>query len=559
MSLSRRTFLEALAASTAVLALPPVSRLFAGGGRPHVQSGNPLFLPPLLTGETLTAGPSTVELWPGVQTPVLGLNGTTPGPTIRLRRGETFSTRLVNTIDEPLILHWHGIFAPSAMDGHPKHAIQPGETFEYSFPIIQRAGTFFYHSHTHGKTARQIYRGLAGLFLVDDDEQDALGLPAGEFDVPLLLQDRRFDEQKHLLYNPDDSTHMDGFIGDTALINGTPDAELTVKRALYRFRLVNGSNARIYKIVFGNSHPFIMVASDGGLLEKPITMTSLFLSPGERADVLVDFSAFAPGDVVPLASAKWAGGTVAPTNQGSALHLMQFVVSDATGAVPAVPASLNVISPVPVEPEQTDRTFEFSMVGHTSHVNKLTYDMMRIDAEVPLNTTEVWELSNRSNAAHPIHIHGVQFQIISRNGNTSIAEHERGWKDTVLLSSWEKVRVAMKFDQYDGEFLMHCHNLEHEDEGMMANFMIATTNSVKPTEPEVFSIFPNPASDVVTVLCSGEHRNRSLTVLDTVGRDVLSLAIPPHATRQTLNVRSLAPGRYFCRLDGQIVLLSIVR
>lgn len=559
MSLSRRTFLETLVAGTAALVTAPVSRLFAQGGVPRLQAGNPLFIPPLLTGETLTAAPSTREFWSGVQTPVLGLNGTTPGPTIRLRRGETFSTRLVNNIDESLILHWHGVFAPAAMDGHPKYAIQPGQTFDYSFGVSQQAGTFFYHSHTHGKTARQVYMGLAGLFIIDDDEQDALGLPTGEFDVPLLLQDRRFDAQKNLLYNLEDSMHMEGYLGDTALINGTIDAELTVKRALYRFRLVNGSNARIYKIVVGNNHPFIMIASDGGLLEKPVSMTSLFLSPGERAEVLVDFSAFAPGDVVHLNSAAWVGGSVSPTTQGSALHLMQFIVGEATGAVPAVPASLSVIPPIQVEPEQTDRTFEFSMVGMVSYVNKQTYDMMRIDAEVPYHAVHVWELSGRSNAAHPIHIHGVQFQILSRNGNTAIAEHERGWKDTVLLAAWEKVRVAIQFDQHDGEFLLHCHNLEHEDEGMMANFMITSTNSVDPVEPDTLSVFPNPASEVATVTYPAKDFERILTIVDTTGRNLLSLPLVRRSTARPVDVRSLAPGRYFCRIDGQILPLAIVR
>lgn len=558
MPFSRRTFLETLLAGTAALAAAPATRLFAGGEYPRIQSGNPLFIPPVLTDSTLTAARATAEFWPGVQTDVLTLNGTTPGPTIRVRSGGEFATRLVNNLDEPLILHWHGILAPAAMDGHPKYAVGPGKTFDYSFIVPQQAGTFFYHPHTHGRTARQVYMGLAGLFIVDDDRQDELGLPTGEFDVPLLLQDRRFDEQKQLFYDPMATGHMEGFVGDVALVNGTRDAELTVKRALYRFRLVNGCNARVCRVAFGNSVPFLMIASDGGLLEKPVQLTSLFLSPGERADVLVDFSAFAPGDVVPLVSQAWAGGSISPTTQGSLLSLMQFAVGTDTGAVPAIPAQLNSIPVLTDNPGEPTHTFEFSMVGHESYVNQQMYDMMRIDAEVGLHRTVVWELSNRSNVVHPIHIHGVQFQIISRDGNTNIPEHERGWKDTLLLFSWDKVRVVMRFD-HEGEYLLHCHNLEHEDEGMMMNFMVSPVSGIDPVESELFSVYPNPARDVVTVQCPAGNGSRTFTVIDTTGQTILTQPVGRDAVLFPLDVRPLAPGRYICRLDSHVYPLVIIR
>lgn len=462
-------------------------------------TGNPLRFPPVFTsGGTLALTTANVVVWPGTTTQVVALNGSYPGPTIRIQRGTTFSATLANQLAEPATAHWHGVIVPENMDGHPKDPVAPGTSYTYTFPVAQRAGTYFYHAHAHQLTAKQVYKGFTGLFIVDDDNEIPLGLPRGQFDVPLVLQDRRSADQPQFTYAPSMMDTMNGYLGDLVVVNGTPDPYFEVSRTLYRFRLVNGSNARVYKIGLADNHQFHIIAADGGLKDEAVPATSFFLSPGERVDILMDFSSYSLGQSVLLKSLAFSGGG---GSQGTELSIIRFDVTGTQNSGGIVPASMPAIAyynPIDVVRTRTF-TLTMSMGGTNIHkINGLTYDINRIDAEVPKNDLEEWRIVNGTTLFHPMHIHGVMFQVFSRNGNTNLPPSDRGWKDTVLVNPSETVRTLVKFTDYTGIYLLHCHNLEHEDDGMMLNFRVNNPTDVKneqagiPSEFRLHQNYPNP-------------------------------------------------------------------
>ena len=231
------------------------------------------------------------------------------GPILRLRRRQTLRVHFENQINEPTIVHWHGLSLPEEMDGHPRHAIDQGQSYTYEFPILNRAGTYWFHPHPHQRTGPQVYYGLAGLFLVSDEEEDAAGLPTGEYDIPLVIQDRTFDSGNQLVYLPNGMMdQMNGFVGDRILVNGKPDFTLPVKAGVYRLRLLNGSNSRVYKLAWEDGFPLVIIASDGGLLEKPAKRDYVTLGPGERIELWADFSERRVGSDVRLVSLPFSAG-----------------------------------------------------------------------------------------------------------------------------------------------------------------------------------------------------------------------------------------------------------
>ncbi len=270
---------------------------------------------------SLRAVRARVELLPGEATDVWQyqgslLQGPAPslqtlanshlGPILRLRRGQTLRVQFENQIHEPSNVHWHGLSVPEDMDGHPRHTIDQGQNYTYEFPILNRAGTYWFHPHPHQRTGAQAYYGLAGLLIISDDEEANLGLPAGEFDLPLVIQDRTFDSQNQLDYSFDP---MVGFFGENILVNGQADYTLEAAAAPYRLRLLNGSNARIYKLAWDDETPLTVIATDGGLLERPVQRAYVTLAPAERVELYADFSADAPGTQRRLVSLAFEGGS----------------------------------------------------------------------------------------------------------------------------------------------------------------------------------------------------------------------------------------------------------
>lgn len=483
------------------------SQIFPGINSPRNSSvGNALKFPPLLQpGESLILQTSNVEVWPGTTTEVIALNGYYPNPTIIVNKGDNFSVLFENQHSEEATIHWHGLISPELMDGHPKDAVMPGDSYIYSFPVFQRAGTYFYHSHAHHLTAKHVYKGFAGFFIVDDENEISLNLPRGEFDVPLLIQDRRSVDQPQFTYQPNMMDEMLGYLGDLPLVNGTPEAYFDVQKTLYRFRIVNGSNARIYKLALSDNSNFWIISTDSGLKDQPAEMNSVFLAPGERIDILVDFSSYNISDSILLKTLAFSG-TGGTYPQGMAMDLLTFNIVGNGNSQGMVPSNLSSIEYYNINDIERTRNFTLTMEmmgGGMHQINGLSFDINRIDEIINMNELEEWKFINQTDEYHPMHIHGLMFQVYSRNGDTNLPPNDKGWKDTVLVSSNETVSVLVKFVDYSGIYLLHCHNLEHETDGMMLNLKIESPTNVDdeshPSSFELYQNYPNPFNPSTTI------------------------------------------------------------
>jgi blue copper oxidase len=440
----------------------------------------PLPIPSVTSGGVqLTAKSNSAEMLTDQMTSMLSYRDGLLGPTIVARKGETANVQLRNNLAEATNIHWHGLILPENMDGHPSDLVPAGNSFQYELPIQQRAGTYWYHPHVHGSTARQVFMGLAGMFIVHDAEEDALGLPSGDAEIPIVIQDKRFSGSV-LNYTPTGEEIMTGYLCEQIVVNGISSPYASVRKGWNRLRLLNGSTARVYNLALSNGLPFHVIGSDGGLLPKAETTSGIMLGPGERADVLVDFSSASLGQEVFLVSNKFSRFDL----QGRQFfNIMKFKVDSPASATFTMPATLSTIERLPASSAAKTRVFDISaMLGGTGgrggmarhSINGKTFEMERVDETVQAGTTEIWEFDNGAgDEIHPMHIHGVQFQVIERiGGRGEVISTEKGWKDTVLLMPGERVKVIMTFPQYTGVFVFHCHNLEHEDDGMMLNYRI---------------------------------------------------------------------------------------
>jgi blue copper oxidase len=403
-------------------------------------------------GLTLQSKPSVSDLGGGQISRTWTYNDNFPGPTIKAMRGTTANIQLLNFLPEDTITHWHGMIVDHDNDGHPMHVISNGGSYQYNFNIDQRATLNWYHPHPHMRTGAQVYYGQAGAFIINDDEELALGLPRDEFEVPLIIRDATLDKTGNLHYRP----RMGGFDGKIPLVNGTINPFLTVKKAVYRFRILNGANARIFGLSLGNGASMKLIGNDGGLLPDLSEVTRIDFAPAERLDVLIDFRAENDGSKILLRDLR------------AGWDLLEFQVSG-TDVIPfTFPSTLPSIEYL--AGPMTTRSFSFDAM---SKINGQEYSMERIDWQVPLGQTELWRFTTTGNAPHPVHVHGAYFQVISRTGGRNkLYPWEAGWKDTVLLEDGETVEVLIRFDKFRGIYLMHCHKLEHEDMGMMANFEV---------------------------------------------------------------------------------------
>ncbi len=453
--LTRSGFMRATIVSVAALGAGGTASLSRARAAPPPKGVTryPLRIPPTTTPASLTLAeaPASVDLGGGQYSNVLAYNGYFPGPSIVARRGDPASIRLVNGLTQETITHWHGMLVDERNDGGPRYAIAPGATYDYAFTINQRACLNWYHPHPHMLTGEQVNLGLAGAFIVRDDVEAALGLPYGAHEVPLIIRDATLDRAGNLSYKP----RTGGFDGQIPLVNGTRNPYLAVDSGLYRFRVLNGANARIFGLALSNGAPFTLIGNDGGFLEAQTNVTRIDLAPAERLDLLLSFAGLSVGQSIMLRDLR------------AGWDLLEFRVgAQGTGSVPTL--TLPTISKL--SNPGTTRTFSFDGM---SKINGKLFDMNRIDFQVPFGQTERWRFITNGNAPHPVHVHGASFQVQSRTGGRgTVYPWERGWKDTVLLEDNESVEVFVRFDTFRGKYLIHCHKLEHEDMGMMANFEV---------------------------------------------------------------------------------------
>ncbi len=474
-----RVSAEALADGRTRLAMPPLLDT-TGTGRLDLTA---------LAGETRFLG--------GAPSVTFGYNQAYLGPTIRMRNGP-LAARVQNALDDSVTVHWHGLIVPGEHDGGPHSPIRPGGVWSPDMQLDQPPGTPFYHTHVHGQTASHVYRGLAGVIHLEDGRDDERGLPVsyGIDDLTLVLQDRRFDERGRMVYDLSMMDVMHGFTGDMMLVNGQASAVAVIPRAVVRLRLINGSNARIYTLFAEDGRPLHLAASDGGFLPEPVALDALRLGPGERAEVLVDFTGGQPTTLMSRDD----------PNQGPAGMMGRFgAMMDAVipGSFPVLPLLVDEtlptrISTVPdrladTHPDLTDQvvaTRRFSldmgmggmmggMMGRGGMmggfaINGRPFDMNRIDLEVKRDTVERWVVSSPM-LSHPFHVHGVSFQVVRENGVAPRPE-SRGWKDTVVVPAGGESELFVRFTQSasrETPYMFHCHILEHEDAGMMGQFTVS--------------------------------------------------------------------------------------
>lgn len=442
----------------------------------------PLTIPPILTPTRTDATTDYYEviqmltgqeILPGLTTPIWGYNGSFPGPTIHARTNRRVVVKHLNALPEPVSVHLHGGVQGPESDGFPTDLIPPGGTKDYDYPNLHRAATLFYHDHAMDLTGPHIYKGLSGLYLLSDHVEDSLPLPRGEYDVPLMIQDRAFNLDGSFAFRTNDPTNIFGEGGDVILVNGVPWPRFQVAARRYRLRILNASSTRDYRIALSNKQALIQIATDGGLLDRPITVDAIRLGPAERAEVLVDFGGVALGTTIDLENQLDSG------DQGA---LMRFEVTRRAHEDSQVPVVLAPTKRLVEADATTTRSFVFRRTLTPAFppfrwtINSRTFNPSTIAARVPKDTVEIWQFENRTfgpfeEQDHPVHVHLVNFLILDRNGRPP-APYETGWKDTVVVGSNETVRVIARFASFTGKYVLHCHNLAHEDHSMMASFEV---------------------------------------------------------------------------------------
>ena len=530
----RRQFLQYAALGTVAAALP--SFVLAEGGK--VKSAPSSSFKPDVEFE-ITARISEVSIIPGVHTTVFKYHGkllrgpknalkTMPGylgPILNLSQNQKVRIFFYNELPEPSVIHMHGMHVPQRMDGHPVYAIERGERYVYEFEVKNPAGTNWYHSHTHGMTATQVYRGLAGLITITDEQEQKLELPSGVYDIPITIQDRRFTASNQLQYLHGMRERMVGFLGDTILVNGQANSTIPVKTRAYRLRILNGSNSRIYKLGWEDGTQLVAIGTDGGLLERPENYPYIMLAPAERIELWVDFSGRKVGSDLVLSSLEYqvtmphmgggmqggrgrVGRGMGMMNggllQGESFPIIKFHITERVGDSPGLPEKLvSMRSLTERDISNPDRTvpIDIGMQHMSPQLNGRSFEMHEVmDIErIPVNTIQRIKISNNHglmgdgaggmrgrggmmmSMAHPIHLHGQQFKVLSRtqtdrdsDGYNTVKDGfiSNGWKDTVLVMPGEEIEIIKPFEDYTGLFLYHCHNLEHEDMGMMRNFYV---------------------------------------------------------------------------------------
>ncbi|HOY77938.1 MAG TPA: multicopper oxidase domain-containing protein [Hyphomonadaceae bacterium] len=432
---------------------------------------------------------------PGRPTKTYGFSAPYLGPVVRIHKGDEVEFTVENRLDRAATAHWHGVLVPAALDGGPHALIRPGGIWRPVLKIDQPETTAWYHSHPHGDTGRQVYMGLAGLMIVEDGTGERLGLPRsyGIDDLPIILQDRQIDPDGSLVYSAGGPARMMGMRGDTLLVNGAISPVAKVPRGLVRLRLLNAANARTFDLKFTDGRTFHVIASDGGYLHTPVGMTSLIIAPSERFEVLVDFSNGKAGILETAPDGNMmrgmSGGMMAGLGESVGGPLMSFEPHPTSAATASVlPQTLVPLAAV--DPSRAIRRRRVSLdmgpsmmrgqgpgggmrmgggMGPPMGINGQTYDMSRIDFAPKVGDTEVWEVTPNM-MAHPFHVHGVIFHVLSIGGKAP-APYLAGGKDTILLN--EPAELLMTFTQpaaRDFPFMFHCHILEHEDGGMMGQY-----------------------------------------------------------------------------------------
>lgn len=458
---------------------------------------NPLFIPPTIstTNPTLTLTSGTKVFYPGFNTQVLRYNGFDLGPTLILQKGDSVTLNVVNGLaSQQTSAHWHGMHVAPQDDGGPHTPINAGATWSPHFKILDRAATYWYHPHVHGSTDEQATKGAAGAIVVKDSAEAALNLPRsyGVDDFPIAVQAKAFDANKQFV--------LGSALDSVILVNGTKNPTLTIPAQVVRLRLLNGSSERTYLFGFQGNKTFYQIATDGGLRAAPLALTRLRLAPGERAEIVVNFTgqqgqtsalmsfgSELPNGIWGAASVGMGMGGGIPNYSNNALNGANFTVLPLTiGAATAspvttIPASLVAVTGYNSANSVVSRTFTFTSQGGMMNVNGpffingVSFNMNTMNHTSITPDQETWTLTNNTAIAHPFHVHGAQFWVTSIGGAAPPAD-QQGWKDVVLVPNQSSAVFLVKWEHFSHPtipYMYHCHLLNHEDEGMMGQFLVA--------------------------------------------------------------------------------------
>jgi len=541
-----------------------------------VQAQNPLVIPPSLTGTNfnLTVQSGTKTFYGTKPTPTYGINGVWMSPTIIVKKGDIVTLNVINNLNVKTTMHWHGLHVAAVNDGGPHQIINPSTTWSPKFKILNNAGTFWYHPHGAGQTDPQVSRGLVGFFIIKDSIEEKLNLPRtyGVDDIPLVVQSKAFDDLQQIAI----ATDM-----DTALfVNGTLNPYFNAPAQVIRFRLLNGSSLRSYNFGFNNGQTFYQIATDGGLRDSSLALTRLLLNPGERAEILVNFTGMASQVLFLKSFASelpigiYGADSVGDTNNeiheykdnflnGADFNLLKINIVAQTGT----PVTTIANSLVPYIP--------FKIVSATKHrelvfdtlrllpidppnrsegpfgINNETFDMDKINEVVHLNTTEIWTLKNKTLVAHPFHIHDIQFSVIEKSGLPPTPS-EKGWKDVVLVLPGDSVKFITKFETFSDNttpYMYHCHLLHHEDDGMMGSFLVidttASTGIADIDFENSFSIYPNPTTNLLNIY-NPDSKMFTVNIFNTLGEKIYTA---PNIQNLQLNIQNYTSGLYFVQIN----------
>lgn len=515
----RRTFLAGGAAGLAAVAVPGWPLRAASAHRP------PLPIPAELRADAggriaLAARPGTMTFRPGVETSTYGFNGAYLGPALRLRRGDRVTMDVENGIDADITAHWHGLIIPGEADGGPHAIIKPGARWTVPLDIDQPAATLWFHPHIYPQTAELVARGLAGLIVIDDEEADGLGLPStwGVDDIPIVIQDRRFSPDGSIFHRFNLAAVTVGYVGDTVLVNGAQHPTARTARGWLRLRILNGSNARSYRLAASDDRTLYVIGSDGGLLPEPVDMAELEIHAGERYEVMVDARDGMPFDLLTLPVSQLAMAlppfhgplsilTITPDGNDGKGRLPERLAT-----LPALPARPPAVSQELVmdmnlddkgmaifkeaglmemmasgrmDPAVVKRVVAAILDGPplppetlltANAVNGQSFSMTRMNFAAPRGQPLRWRISEGADMMlHPVHVHGCQFRILTLDGKPPPA-HQAGWKDIAPISKGGAAEILVTFPltaPANAPYMAHCHILEHEDSGMMAQFTVA--------------------------------------------------------------------------------------
>lgn len=531
-------------------------------------------IPPIVTGTNidLMVQSGTTQFYSGFNTVTNGYNGNYLGPTIVLQKGQTVNFNVMNMLNEPTSTHWHGLHVAPMNDGSPHNPIAIGNTWSPSFTVMDNAATYWYHPHLDGSTMKQAIKGAAGFIIVNDPIESALTLPRsyGIDDIPLVFQFETFDTTtKQIVINDE--------LDNAVLVNGVvTNAMVNLPAQIVRLRLLNASSHRFFEFAFNDNRSFSQITSDDGLLNAPVAMTKLMLSPGERAEILVNFSgqqgntyylkqngtqlpAGYPGG--PLGG---MGGTLGPLDNINFNLLQINVTAPTANPVTTIPTTLTtntILSEVGASSRTIAITGSPAMSMTNFLMNGVQFNPAVINFTSQQDVVEVWNITNSSMMPHPFHIHGNHFYVLKVNGATPPLNMQ-GRKDVITVppngGSVKLITQYKDFSDATMPYMYHCHILSHEDGGMMGQFIVnANLGLNESTSIQGIKVFPNPINNTQFLNIQSDSNLQSIEFFDVLGRSVLSKKL--QSKLETIPVPSTS-GVYMLKIEteNKIVTQKII-